>query len=195
MWKVGLTGGIGSGKSYVSDIFKHLGIPVFHADMAAHEIIETDGKIRKLYQELFGEDIYVRGKLNRKKVAGILFENEPLLKKVSEQVHPVVLRQFNKWVNRNAKSPYVIKEAAIIFETGAEKKLDFVISVIAPEELRIKRVIKRDRVEASEVKVRIRKQLPEKELIRRSNFTIVNDGTTLLLPQVLAIHNKLIDQV
>ncbi len=191
MWKVGLTGGIGSGKSYVSEIFKHLNIPVYNADQAAHELFTHDEKIIASYKELFGDDVYEEGKLNRKKVAEILFQNDNLLKTISDKVHPVVLEHFSKWVMDNTGNPYVIKEAAIIFEAGAEKNLDFVISVLAPVELRIKRVMLRDQMDARDVKARIMKQLPEKELIKRSDFTIINDGKTMLLPQVLEIHNKL----
>jgi dephospho-CoA kinase len=195
MWKVGLTGGIGSGKSFISEVFMHLGIPVYNADQAAHDLIENDIRLRRLYKELFGEDIYEGGKLDRKKVADIVFKNDSLLRKISERVHPVVLEHFIKWAGDNTRSPYVIKEAAIIFETGAEKNLDFVISVLAPVELRIKRVKQRDQMDRHEVKARIMKQLPEDELIKRSDFTIVNDGKTLLLPQILEIHNKLKEQV
>jgi dephospho-CoA kinase len=195
MLKVGLTGGIGSGKTYVSEIFNHLGIPVYKADNEVHKLFEKNSKIIQLYKEWFGEDIYQDGKLNKKKVAVILFQNDNLLKQINEKVHPVVLEEFNKWADENKESPYVLKEAAIIFETGANKALDFVISVLAPEELRIKRVMQRDQMDAHEVKARIMKQLSEDELIKRSDFTIVNDGKTLLLPQILEIHNKLKEQV
>lgn len=194
MWKVGITGGIGSGKSYVCEVFRNLDIPVFNADNIAREITESDPQIRILYKNLFGNDIYKNGGLNRSKVAEKVFNDAQLLKKVNKAIHPLVLEKFDSWVKEKEGYPYVIKEAAIIFESGSEKELNFVITISAPEELRIERVMKRDRVERSTVEARIMKQWTEEDRIKQSDFVIVNDEKRLLLPQVLEIHEKLIKQ-
>ncbi len=194
MWKVGITGGIGSGKSYVCEVFRNLNIPVFNADDVANNIIENDPEIKVFYKNLFGNDIYGNGQLNRVKVAKKVFNDDQLLRQVNQAIHPVVFKKFNNWVKENEKHPYVIKEAAIIFESGAEKELDFVITISAPEELRLKRVMHRDQVDRKTVKARIRKQWTEEDRIKHADFVIVNDEKTLLLPQVLEIHQKLIRQ-
>jgi len=194
MLKVGVTGGIGSGKSYVCEVFRKLNIPVFNADSIAREITENNPQIKLLYKKLFGNSIYESGKLNRAKVAEKVFIEDQLLRQVNQAIHPIVFEKFNNWAKENKKYPYVIKEAAIIFESGAEKELDFVITVSAPEELRIERVMHRDQVDWETIKARILKQWTEKERIKHANFVIVNDDKTLLLPQILEIHQKLTQQ-
>jgi len=194
MLKVGITGGIGSGKSYVCDIFKRLGIPVFHADKVSQEIVEADSIVKKQIVDLFGPEIYLEGKLNRKAVSEAVFKEKELLEKINSIIHPAVFSQFKIWTNKYANRAYILKEAAIIFESGGEKYLDFVITVSAPEELRIARVIKRDMAERNNVLARIKNQWNDEQRLKKSDFVIVNDEKTLLLPQIIKIHKNLIEK-
>ena len=194
MLKVGITGGIGSGKSYVCDIFKKLGVPVFHADNVSRKIVESDFRVKLEISKLFGAGIYTNGYLNRSTVSERVFKDKKLLEKLNAIIHPAVFNSFLIWTDDFSNKPYVLKEAAIIFESGAEKNLNFVITVTAPEELRLTRVVNRDQVDSAKVMARIKNQWKEEERVKKSDFVIVNDDKTLLLPQINIIHNSLLEE-
>lgn len=193
MLKIGITGGIGSGKSIVSRIFKSLNIPVYDSDSSAKLLMECDPVIRHQLTGLFGEDLYRDFDLDRVKLAAIIFSDPEKLKQVNQIVHPHVKDNFQDWCDRQKGVPYILQEAAIIFESGAYKYLDKIISVSAPLELRIKRVMERNRTGKEEIMKIINRQMDEEERIERSDYVIVNDESTLIIPQVLAIHNELIN--
>lgn len=191
MKKIGLTGGIGSGKSIVSRIFSCLQVPVFSADDEAKIIMESDQDVQMALKELFGEQLYSGGKLNKNMLGELIFNNKMNIANVNAIVHPVVVERFNRWAENNAESDFIIMEAAIIFETGVNRYLDMVINITAPEELRIDRVCKRDGVSKEKVIARINNQLTEKERIRNADINIVNDEKSMLLPQVLEVRRIL----
>lgn len=189
MLKIGITGGIGSGKTTICKLFELLGVPVYYADDASKQLLESDPEIKERVIRLFGTEILEEGnKINRKKVASLVFANEEGLKKLNAIMHPAVGTHFEKWLEQNKSVPYILKEAAILFESGAYKQLDKVITITAPEELRIARVKKRDGTKEEDIKRRMAAQLTEKERIQKSQFTIVNDDQQLVIPQVLALH-------
>ncbi|MBE9509829.1 MAG: dephospho-CoA kinase [Bacteroidetes bacterium] len=191
MKKVGVTGGIGSGKSLVCKIFRCLNVPVFSADDEAKVLLETDPEIRLALTGFFGEELYLSGKLNKQMLAGLIFNDRKNIDIVNKAVHPAVLERFTEWVNFQTKSAYVIMEAAIIFETGTDRFLDKVINITAPEAIRIERVCKRDGVSKEKVIERINNQLTEKERKEKANINLVNDGRVMLLPQILEVHKLL----
>jgi dephospho-CoA kinase len=193
MLKVGLTGGIGSGKSFIANIFEAMGVPVFYADTQAHKLMETDGTLRKSIQETFGKDLYQTGSLNRQALANIVFADKSKLQELNALVHPAVHRAFRTWTKTQEQygTPYVIEEAAILFESGAYKNMDKIIAIAAPETLRIKRVMKRDNAEEEQVKARMRNQWTDNQRIKLSDFVIYNQEKELLLPQIVNIDKKL----
>jgi dephospho-CoA kinase len=189
----GLTGNIGSGKSYVAEIFRKMGIPVFDSDLEAKKILITDPEVSKALRVEFEDDIWDEtGKPDRKKLAAIVFSDKTKIEKLNQIIHPRVRRRFESWVMEQ-KSPLVLQEAAILVETGAYKKMDALILVTAPEEVRIRRVIQRDHVTEKEVIKRMRNQLSEEEKLKYADYTIRNDGVTPLLPQILNIVHQLND--
>jgi dephospho-CoA kinase len=188
--KIGITGGIGSGKSIVCKIFSQLGIPVYEADAAAKQLMNTDQELISNLKKEFGEKIYnSKNELNKKALAEIVFNNPHALKKLNNLVHPAVRIDFDNWINKNNSAPYVIEEAAILFESGAYKNMDYIITVSAPEDLRFKRVMMRDNVSEEHVRNISKNQMDDKEKIKLSDFEIVNDDTQLLIPQVLHLHD------
>lgn len=188
---VGITGGIGSGKSTVCKVFRWLGIPVFEADLVAKELINTDTKIREGLIDLFGSDIYSRdATLDRKKLAGYIFNNDIQLQKVNALIHPVVRAEFLKWTKEQT-APYVIHEAAILFESGFYKMMDFTILVSAPEEERIERVRRRDRSTEEQVRERMQKQWPDSEKRKLATVEIKNADSDLILPGIIKIDKQL----
>ena len=188
MIKIGITGGIGSGKSTVCKIFETLKIPVYNADISAAKIINTNKELKKALISLFGEDIYTDlGILDRKKLAKIIFSDKEALAKVNSLIHPAVRADYQEWLEENKEAKFTIKEAAILFESGAYKQVDKVITVFAPEELRIKRVMNREPITREEVLRRIKNQMSEEEKIKRSDFVIYNDEKQLLIPQVIKL--------
>lgn len=191
MLKVGLTGGIGSGKTTVAQIFEVLSIPVYYADTAARALMNQEPELKKKIIASFGSDAYTNGELNRSYLGSVVFRDREKLNLLNSIVHPVTIRESENWMN-SQKTPYAIKEAALIFEAGLEKHLDYVIGVTAPESLRIQRVVERDHVPREKVLERMRNQMDEKEKISRCDFVIQNDVNTALLPQVLAIHTNLL---
>lgn len=188
MKKIGITGGIGSGKSTVADIFSHLGVPVFEADAETRFLQDNNPDLRQAIIQSFGAASYsVEGKLNRKELAMQVFNNAKRLQELNAIVHPYVQRHFENWCKQFASAPFIVKEAAILFESCTDKGLDGVIVVTAPESIRIQRVMQRDGVSEDEVKKRIQNQWPEEEKVKRAQWVIHNDGIMLLLPQVIHI--------
>jgi dephospho-CoA kinase len=193
MLKIGLTGGIGSGKTTVAQIFEVLAIPVYYADLAARELMNLDPELKNQIIVSFGKEAYKNGKLDRAYLSDLVFADTEKLAVLNSLVHPVTLRDAANWMN-NQNTPYAIKEAALIFEGSLEKYFDFMIGVTAPESLRMERVMQRDRTSADNVLQRMQQQMDEKEKIGRCDFVIVNDGVRAVLPQVLKVHEILLSK-
>ena len=191
MKKIGITGGIGSGKTYVASVFQSLGIPIFNADIQAKKIMTSSEKLIKLAKEEFGNDIYKGSDLNKEKLASIVFSNSDKLQKLNSLVHPIVKEEFNNWCKKQT-SPYVIKEAAILFESNSHIGLDAVICVSAPLELRIERLLNRDDYSEKEIKKRIENQISQEEKEKLSDYIILNDEKELLLPKIIKIYKELL---
>lgn len=191
MLRIGLTGGIGSGKSTVAKVFEILGIPVYYADDAAKRVMNEDEELRKQIITHFGEASYENGRLNRGHIASEVFNNREKLDLLNSLVHPVTIADAEKWMQQQ-QTAYAVKEAALIFEANADKQLDYVIGVAAPFDLRLKRVMEREGISVEKVKARMDKQMDEEEKMKRCDFIIYNDEKQLLIPQVIALHEKLI---
>lgn len=184
---VGLTGGIGSGKSTVAKFFIELGIPVYFADDNAKRLMHTSKSVKRKLIKEFGKKAYINGKLNRPYLANIVFNNKEKLQAINAIVHPSVRNSFKRWVNKQA-TPYVIQENAILFENGTYKNFDIIITVTAPINERIKRVVQRDNVEEKDVLARIKNQLPEEEKAAMSQYVIFNTYIKETKNQVQKIH-------
>ena len=191
MLKIGLTGGIGSGKSLVADIFSRLGIAVYISDNIAKKLMNSNEAVKKSLSDEFGESIYAENQLNRKKLADIIFNDDTKLQKVNAIVHPYVRDDFETFCMENEGSPYIINESAIVFTSGLYKTLDKIISVIAPLDLRIQRVIERDNTSKENIEKRAATQLTDEERIAKSDFLLYNDEKQLLTPQILSLHETL----
>ncbi|MFT4015546.1 MAG: dephospho-CoA kinase [Agriterribacter sp.] len=191
MLKIGLTGGIGSGKSLVARIFEVLGIAVYYADTAAKAIMNNDEILKAGIIRHFGTESYTNGLLNRKYIASKVFGNEDQLALLNSLVHPATIRDAEKWMLQQS-SPYTIKEAALIFESGSQEHLDYVIGVYAPKNLRILRTMQRDNVSQDEVLKRMKNQINEEIKMRLCDFVIYNDEQKAILPQVLTLHEQLL---
>lgn len=190
MLKIGLTGGIGSGKTTVAQIFEVLAIPVYYADQAAKDLMNQDPELKKQIISAFGEEVYKEGVLDRSYLGGMVFADAEKLSLLNSFVHPVTIRHASSWM-QNQKTSYAVKEAALIFEAGLENFFDYIIGVTAPESLRLQRVMKRDHSSKESVLQRMALQMDEKEKISRCDFVIINDEKQALLPQVLEIHKTL----
>ncbi len=190
MKRIGLTGGIGSGKSTVAKLFATLGVPVYTSDDRAKALMHTDLDLKQAIIERFGQEVYPKGELDRKSLADRVFSNPAELAELNALVHPAVGRDFRAWLENMAIDghPYIIKEAAILFEAGADKEMDEVIVVTAPESLRIDRVMKRDGVDEASVRARISKQWSDEDKLERADHVITNDGEHSLIEQVLELH-------
>ena len=184
MKKLGLTGGIGVGKTYVSKVFQQMGIPVFNADVEAKNCMAEDKELMQNVKTSFGENIYDNGMLQKTKLAKIVFNNSERLAELNALVHPVVKQKFDDWCTQQT-AELVIKEAAILFESDAHLGLDAVVCVSAAEKVRIARVQKRDGSSVAEIKSRMDKQMPQSKKEEMADFVIVNDGEQLLLPQLI----------
>jgi dephospho-CoA kinase len=192
MLKVGLTGGIGSGKTTIAKIFISLGVPVFFADIEAKKLMETDSDVVKGIKNLFGDEAFNGSSLNRNYLAGIVFADQNKLKKLNQIVHPAVHRHFAMWVEENKDNNYIIEEAALLFESGSFKYFDYIVLVTAPESLKLKRVMARDGASKEAVEVRMKSQMPEDEKIPLSHYLIFNDDENMVTNQVIAFHEKMI---
>lgn len=191
MLKIGLTGGIGSGKSTVAKIFEVLGIPVLYADDVAKELMNNDEALKQAIKDNFGEAAYIDGLLDRKYLSKQVFGNTEKLELLNSLVHPVTVAYATTWMSKQ-NAAYCIKEAAILFESGSHIGLDFVVGVTAPEELRIKRIIARDQVTEAEVLQRMSRQMNDEEKMKRCDFVIYNDEEQFLTTQVLEVHKKIL---
>ena len=192
MLKIGLTGGIGSGKSTVARIFEILDVPVYYADEASKRLYHTDEKLMADLKKHFGEDVYTNDQLNRSKLAEIVFNNPEKLSLLNSLVHPPTIKDAGDWMLQQ-KAPYVIKEAALLFESGSVAGLDYVIGVKAPMAIRTKRVMDRDGVTREQVLSRMDRQLDEEIKMRLCDFIINNNEQELILPQVLELHSKFLE--
>lgn len=190
--QIGITGGIGAGKSLICRIFHCLGIPVYDADGHAKELMTTDVILISNIKKEFGELSYnTDGTLNRNYLSSAVFDDSEKLSKLNSLVHPQVGADYNRWVEKHRNYPYVMKEAALLFEAGSDKLLDKVIVIHAPEELRIQRVIARDPHRSKDqVRAIMSKQMPEAQKMEKADFIILNDEKELVVPQVLELHNQ-----
>ena len=189
MLKIGITGGIGSGKSTVCTIFQILGIPVFNADIEARKLYD-EPQVKEAIILAFGDNMYPQGVFDKKAMADLVFQSADKLKQLNELLHPLVQIQFDTWLQQQ-ESPYAIKEAALLIEAGSYQQLDALILVTCPMNKRIERVMKRDRVTEDEVLARINKQLSEEDKRALCQYEIINDDRQLLIPQVLQLHHQL----
>lgn len=192
MKKIGLTGGIGVGKTFVASIFQKMGIAVFSADIYAKRCMQESKELKDAIVQYFGADVYKNGELQKQKLAEIVFSDSGKLNVLNKLVHPFVQIEFEKWC-KNQTSSFVLKEAAILFESDSHKNLDAIIYVGAPLQIRIERVMQRDKCSEKAVLKRITNQMPEEEKEQLSDFVIVNDSKEKLLPQIISISKKLTD--
>ena len=189
---VGLTGGIGSGKTTVAGIFEVLGIPVYYADEAAKRIMNENPELKAAIICHFGEGSYKDGKLDRAYLSSQVFGNKEKLKLLDSFVHPETIRDGNEWMLKQT-APYAVKEAALIFESGVDQYLDYIVGVYAPKSLRIRRTMERDHIGEEEVMNRMKSQMNEEEKMKLCDFVIHNDEQQAVLPQVIAIHRQLLE--
>jgi dephospho-CoA kinase len=189
--RLGVTGGIGSGKTTVCRIFRVLGVPVFVADDAAKQLMNSDPDIRKKINEIAGQDLYSGGNLDRMELARLIFNKPEMLKSVNKVVHPVVLRTFDEWAEK-AEEPYVIMEAAVLFESRGEAHVDRVVSISAPVEERIERVMGRSELSREQVLERINNQLEDDEREEQSYYVINNADNEMITPEILKIHSDML---
>lgn len=194
MLKVGLTGGIGSGKSTVAKVFEVLGIPVYYADTAAKKIMHEDEALKTSLREHFGEAIYKEGQLDRSLLSSLVFSNKEKLELLNSLIHPATISAGLRWMEAQT-APYAIKEAALIFESGSQEHLDIVIGVYAPTALRIQRVMERDKITREEIQRRMQHQLDEEMKMKLCDVVIINDEQQSVISQVLQLHEKLLAQL
>ncbi|MCH5721408.1 dephospho-CoA kinase [Niabella hibiscisoli] len=192
MLQIGLTGGIGSGKTTIANIFSTLGVAIYDADSAAKNLMNTNLQIRQQLTELFGADTYKEGQLNRAFLSSKVFNNAPLLAELNAITHPITIQDSIDWFNRQ-QGPYAIKEAALIFESGSNKHLDYTIGVWAEKELRIERVLERGGLDRAAILARMEKQMDESEKMKRCDFVIDNNGEKSVIAQVFELHQTLVN--
>lgn len=195
MIKIGITGGIGSGKTTVCRVFETFGIPIFYADTVAKEIMVSDPILTAGVKNAFGEESYnSEGKLNNQHIAGIVFNNSTELAKLNKLVHPAVFRAFDEWLAGLPEyTRYIIKEAALLFESGSYKMCDKNILVTAPLEVKLQRVMDRDNVSAAQVKARMDKQMSDEEKVKMADFLIKNDESQSVILQVMELHHQILN--
>ena len=189
--RIGITGGIGSGKTTVARIFEVLGIPVYYADEAAKKIMNEDETLKTQIIHHFGKEAYTDGKLNRPYLAAIVFADKNKLNLLNSLVHPATIRNSLAWM-KSQIAPYSLREAALIFESGVQGQLDYVIGVSAPLDLRVKRAMTRDNLTMAQVHERMDRQINETIKMRLCDFVIVNDDVKAIIPQVMMLHDKLL---
>jgi dephospho-CoA kinase len=192
MLRIGLTGGIGSGKSTVARIFQSLGIPTYSSDLEAKRLMREDESIRNAIQAAFGEEVYTGNVPNTKMLASIVFQNPTALETLNQIIHPATIADAKKWMAAQ-QAPYVVKESALIFESGAGEGLDLILCVYAPKPLRIHRVMQREAVDRETVLARMNRQIDEELKRRLCDRVILNDEQQPLLQQVLDIHQELLN--
>lgn len=190
MYRVGLTGGIGSGKSTVCKIFGVLGIPFFSADDYARQLMDSDDDIIREVNLIAGKDLYIEGSLDRRALAELIFNDRDMIERVNNLVHPRVFTAFLDW-SEQQEAPYAIMEAAILFESGGDRYTDTVVAVTAPLEERVMRVTERNRLSREEVVARISNQMDQTEMAGKARWTIDNSDNVMVIPQVIAIHSAI----
>ena len=191
---IGLTGGIGSGKTTVAKIFKSLGIPVYNSDERAKFLMNHSTELITNIKKELGEASYKNERINREYIASVIFNDKTKLQTINSLVHPVVAKDFEQWTNQQTTAPYVIKEAAILIESGSYKYVDKIIVVTAPIEVRVKRVLQRDNTTKEEVQARLNNQISEKERQSYADYIVKNDGEHSLIKQVLTIHQSILEE-
>lgn len=191
MLKIGLTGGIGSGKSTVAKVFESLGVPVYKADDEAKKLMATDPQLINLIKKHFSEEVYKEGKLDKAYLASVVFNNKEKLNLLNSLVHPFTIEDGKSWMKRQQTS-YAIKEAALIFESGSQGEFDFIVGVYAPETLRIHRTIQRDKTDKELVRLRMQNQIKEEIKMKLCDEVLINNEQELLVPQIIALHEKLL---
>jgi dephospho-CoA kinase len=192
--KLGVTGGIGSGKTSVCKVFTVLGIPVFSADRAARNIMDGDKDVKEAIKSIAGRDLYSDGALDRVALAALIFNNSNLLGKVNSLVHPVVFEHFATW-EKEQSAPYIIMEAAILFESGASKLVDRTATIIAPVEERLNRVMLRSKLSREQVMERMKNQMDDETRIRLSDYIICNSENDMIIPAILKIHEDILENL
>ncbi|HHT04098.1 MAG TPA: dephospho-CoA kinase [Bacteroidales bacterium] len=191
MKNIGLTGSIGSGKTLVCSVFEHLGIPIFNADIQAKETYNDKLFLKEIAEE-FGKNVVVDNVLDKKTLADIVFNNKDRLIKLNSMVHPKVLDRFFLW-RKNHSAPYVILESAILFEIGWEDKFENIICINSPKEVSIQRAMSRDNVSREVIEERMNNQISIEEKVEKSDFVVYHDNKTMLIPQILEIHKRIIE--
>ncbi|HEY1045269.1 MAG TPA: dephospho-CoA kinase [Bacteroidia bacterium] len=194
MIRLGVTGGIGSGKTTVCAIFEHLGVPVYYADIRAKQLVDQDPEIKQAIINEFGQESFKNNIYNRSFIASIVFNDRSKLEKLNDIIHPAVLNDWNKFCQQHSQLPYVVKEAAIMLETDSKNSIDEIALVFAPLDLRIKRVSSRDGSTEAEIMARINAQMPEEEKLKLADYVIINDEKNSLIEQVMSLHHKFVDQ-
>lgn len=194
MLKIGLTGGIGSGKTTVAQIFEVLAIPVYYADQAAKDLMNSNPELKNQIIAAFGSESYKDGELDREYLGNLVFSHTEKLALLNSFVHPATINDASTWME-NQKTPYAVKEAALIFEADLEDYFDYIIGVSAPKFIRLERIKKRDHITEEQIYQRIDQQMDETEKMSRCDFVVVNDGIQALLPQVLDIHHQLLSSI
>lgn len=189
--KLGITGGIGSGKTSVCRVFKVLGIPVFSADFEAKNIMDNDESIKLRINSIAGKELYMSGTLDRAELASMIFNNKQLLEKVNLLIHPIVFENFVRWASEQ-NAPYVIMEAAILFENGACDIVDKIATVVAPAEQRIERIMRRNNLSREQILMRMKNQMDDDEKVKRSDYVILNSEKDMIIPAILRIHEELL---
>ncbi|MDZ4824352.1 MAG: dephospho-CoA kinase [Flavobacteriales bacterium] len=187
---IGLTGGIGSGKSTMAKVFEALGVPVFYADDVARKIYDADAEILYRVKEIFGNEVFSNDLLDKKKLGQIVFSDNEKLKQLNAIVHPAVRKAFTHWAEQHVSKSYIIREAAILIESDAHKDCDEIVLVTAPEALRIARVIKRDGVSEEAVRNRMKHQWSDEEKRKFISIELVNDDRELIVPQIVKLHEQ-----
>jgi dephospho-CoA kinase len=191
---VGLTGGIGSGKTYIAKKFQTLGIPIYNSDIRARELMMCDNELIEKLKHLFGPRVYSNQKLNKALISEQIFNNKNLLQKMNQLVHPAVQNDFELWCKQHTNAPFVIKEAAILIESGAYKQCNYIIVIMAPKTLRMERVMNRDNMSHEQFVNIINNQLSDKERMEFASFTIRNDGTEELDKKVNEIYQQIVSK-
>ncbi len=193
MYQVGLTGGIGSGKTLVCNVLEKLGVPVYYADSAARRLMNSNTDLINKIVGMFGKEAYKEESINRLYLAEQVFGNPQKLSDLNSVVHPVVREDYNSWAISQKDAAYVVEEAAILFESGANRFMDEIVWVYAPDTLRIKRVMERDGVDEKSVRRRMKYQMDDEERKGLADYIIHNDETEMLLPQIITMHTKLLN--
>jgi dephospho-CoA kinase len=192
MLKVGLTGGIGSGKTLICKVLEKLGVAVYYADAEARRLMNKDPGLVSRISQLFGNEAYHGGSLNRTFLADKVFKDKEALTRLNELVHPAVREDFSKWALEQSHVHYVVKEAAILFESGSDRDMDLTVGVFAEEEVRLRRVMERDGSAREEVLDRMNMQMKEEEMVKKVDYLIRNDGKEMLLPQIISMHKEIL---